>query len=170
MEVKDMSASTLASTLEGLLKLGKITEADLFTAMAAEPSMDMKNTVDLVHSIMCVESHGKDASGSGRMCEYYVEDNLAEGWALPTHVKWLKSTADLMKEYHLTTLGDLKNAIRVVSNISEDLRKRAAVDFQHFRFIGMLLISMLHVMMAQKEKGLSCSVPDEPKQLTLEVL
>lgn len=162
MDVKNLSQDTLISTLEGLLKIGKITEGDLFLAMTAEPSLEMKHTVDLIHSIMCTEGHGKDATGSGRVCEYYVEDNLAEAWKLPVHIKWLKNTAELMKEYNLATLLDLKNAIKVVTAITEDLRKRAAVNPHHFRFISMLLMGMLNGMV---KKGLTPSEADEPKQL-----
>lgn len=159
MNIKDMNKESLAAILESLMKEGKILEVDIVAAVNPAPSEEMKGICDLIHGLLCTKIHGeKDGE-----CDYYIEDNLFEGWSLPTHRQWLQEVGNLMKDYDISSIADLTGSLRAVANLVKDLSEVRSISINRYRLVA----TVMHGYLCNEMRKINPEALDTPQQLLL---
>lgn len=139
MNIKDMKKEELESILEALMKQGKIMEVDVVAVANPAPSEDMKAVCDMIHGLLCSKIHGDKAED----CDYYIEDNLFEGWSLPTHRIWLQEVGKLMKDYNIASVSDLTHALRAVASLVKSLSDVRMISIDRYRLVATIIYGYL---------------------------
>jgi len=114
--VKDAIAKLVAD--------GKLTEEE-----SREYFPDLVDKVeflaDALHLLMCKEKHNDNvtAMGSDDMCDYYVEQQLAEGDAKFTLMHWRDQAEGVIEAAELNTIDDVRQFVDAIGEFYESLRR-----------------------------------------------
>lgn len=87
-------------------------------------TVEHKALVELTHLALCKEDHNTT-------CHFHKEEEFDQTWDRPSHVAWLKKTADLM-EVHRLDEEALRHVLREILALSEPAFN-IAVEFGVFK-------------------------------------
>lgn len=135
MNIKDLPQEALAKILEGLVKDGKVAEVDMLSLVVSAPTDEVKGITDMLHSICCNQKHGDEPD----MCDYYTEDNLFECWELPTHKEWLNDVANLMRQYDIKSVKEMRDALLSVTELLRKLSELRAVSVPRYQLVATII-------------------------------
>jgi hypothetical protein len=115
--VEKLSHDTLAHLVVALVGMGLISPDDLDTAMAGNPSNEVKRDVDLYHALMCCGDH--QSKSTGFICEYYRED-APDCWSMPAHKAWMER---MLRDKATYQVDDIKRLAKGFRDVEEALAK-----------------------------------------------
>jgi hypothetical protein len=98
MELKGMSQESLLSIFEQLFKEGKLTARDLEHALKANPTTEIMRLTDLLHAMLCNQSHGQHPD----CCDYYTESQLDRTRERDVHKRWLSIAECISSAYNIS--------------------------------------------------------------------
>ena len=77
--------------------------------------MTPKELALILHTFMCDYFHEDDPTqlGCSQKCEWEVEENMANKWQLPEHMKWLERAGQIMRIYPLLSSAQLRGFLEL---------------------------------------------------------
>jgi hypothetical protein len=94
MNLDDMREDDLRAILQRVeLEIGS---ANLAEIIKAEPPNSVKRGVDWLHIHCCIQDHNNE------VCDYYLEEEQAAGWAMREHRYWTSAYFTLIEKLTIT--------------------------------------------------------------------
>ena len=91
------------TTLEVLVRMGKITTEDIKRADMMLLNADRKVSVVALHTMLCGRDHDSD-------CRFYEEQNMENSFSQPEHLAWVGFASEILIRLDITW-EDLNNIL-----------------------------------------------------------